>query len=175
MAASTAPLLTDWLAVGASSLTMLAAFSALIIAWKAPKAAARWADRYRSESEKANEREKLRTNVFISLMKCRSQLVHQDALAALNLLDVAFAEDKPVRDAYRSFIEATGESPSNYTKILERYYVIIEKVAQAVGMSDQISTFDVRGGYYPTVLGKFDEAAIADAEEKIARRQKAPK
>ncbi len=166
------PLLTDWLAVLAATLTMVAAFTAVYFASRAPKAAAKWAEAYRIQSEKAVEREKLRMNVFVSLMKCRSQLLHQDALAALNLLDVAFVEDKPVRDAYKSFIEATGEDPSSYTKILERYYVVIEKVAHAVGMSNHINAFDVRAGYYPNVLGKFDEAAIIEAEEKIARNNK---
>lgn len=168
------PLITDWLTATAAVFTFFTASAALFVAAKAPKKAAEWADTYRRQSEQAAEREKLRTQVFVYLMKCRSQLLHADAIAALNLVDVAFSDVPAVREAYKSFIEATLEDPSNPAKIIERYHVLIDKVSQAVGMSDQISVSDIRSGYYPLALGKLDEAAIADAETKIANAKKKP-
>lgn len=168
------PLVTDWLAAGASVVTFFTAAAALYVAAKAPKKAAEWAETYRRQSEQAAERERLRTQVFVSLMKCRSQLLHPDALAALNLVDVAFSDVPSVREAYRSFHEATLEDPSIPEKIIERYHVLIDKVSQAVGMSDQITVSDIRSGYYPAAVGKLDEAALADAEVKIASAKKKP-
>lgn len=98
------PLLTDWLNVIAASLTMVAAFSAIFIAYKAPK--------------------------------------------------------------------ATKEEPAYDTRITERYYVIIERVSQSIGMSDKISDSDIRSGYYPRVLVQLNAAAIADAEEKLSKKPK---
>ncbi|RNJ63853.1 MAG: hypothetical protein EDM03_05670 [Porphyrobacter sp. IPPAS B-1204] len=168
------PLITDWLTAGAALCTLLTAVVAVYFAAKAPKKAAEWAEKYRRQSEQASEREKLRMQVFVALMKCRSQLLHQDALAALNLVDVAFSDVPAVREAYRSFHDATGEDPSSAEKIIERYHALIDKVSQAVGMADQISVSDIRAGYYPLALGRLDEAALAEAEAKIANAKTKP-
>lgn len=161
----------SWVQAGAALLTMLAAFAALLIARKAPRLAAEWGERLRTESEKHAERHKLKMTIFIALMKCRAQILHVDAIAALNLIDVAFVDSTDVRTAYRSFMEAANCDPSQPTTIIERYYVIIEKIAHELGLADRITVFDVRAGYYPIALGRLDEAALAEAEEKIARKQ----
>ncbi|MGE8136015.1 hypothetical protein ACQKO5_20635 [Novosphingobium subterraneum] len=41
-------------------------------------------------------------------------------------------------------------------------------MAIAVGLGDKIDRFDIESDYYPKASGKLDEAAIADAERKIA-------
>lgn len=171
------PNITDWLTAGAALCTLLTAVVAVYLAALAPKKAAEWAETYRRQSEQASERERLRMHVFVLLMKCRSQILHQDALTAVNLVDVAFSDVPSVRAAYRSFHEATGEDPSSPEKIIERYHVLIDKVSQAVGMSEQISVSDIRSGYYPVALGRLDEAALAEAEAKIAfsKNKKPPK
>lgn len=164
------PTITDWLQLGAASLTMLAAFAAVVIAKRAPKLAAEWAEKYRRQSEQASDKERLQMHVFVSLMKCRAQILHSEAISALNLIDAAFVDNVQVRAAYRSFIEATEEVPSNAVRIVERYHAVIEKVAGAVGFAELIGPHDVRLGYYPLVLGRLDEATLAQAEETIARR-----
>ena len=166
------PNLADWIQACAAVFTMLAAFTALWIASKAPRAAAGWAEKYRKQSEQATEAERLRMNVFVALMKCRSQILHVDAIAALNVLDVAFHDHPQVRNSYRFFIEATNETPSQPVKIVERYHAVIEKVAQAVGLADAFSPSDMQAGYYPMALGKLNEAALAKAEEQLAKKSK---
>lgn len=168
------PNITDWLTAIAAISTFFTAIAAVFIAANAPKKAAEWAETYRKQSEKSSERERLRSHVFMLFMKCRSQLLHQDALTALNLVDVAFSDVPAVRAAYRSFLEATNEEPSSPEKIIERYHALIDKVAQAVGMAESISVSDIRSGYYPVGLGKMDQAALAEAEAKIAASQKKP-
>jgi hypothetical protein len=66
-------------------------------------------------------------------MKCRAQILHADAITALNLIDVAFVDSGDVRTAYRSFLEATAMEPTPATTIIERYHVIIEKIARKLG------------------------------------------
>lgn len=120
-------------------LTMIAAFVAVVIAIRAPRSADEWADRLRVQTEAASEKQKLKMLVFVSLMKCRAQILHADAIAALNLIDVAFSDHIDVRNAYRSFLEATTLEPAQPLVIVERYHTIIEKIAIAVGMSAEIS------------------------------------
>lgn len=163
------PMTTDWIQAGAALLTMIAAIAALVIAAKAPRLAAAFAEKYRRESAAEEERQKMRMLVFFSLMKHRVEVLAPDARAAINLVDVAFSDVEDVRDARRLFIQATVAQPYSATAIIERYHAIIEAVARALGY-DSIKGFDVRTGYYPEGVGKLDEAALVEAEEKIARR-----
>ncbi len=163
------PTTTDWIQAGASLLTMLAAIVALIIASKAPRLAAIFADQYRKQSAAEEDRQKLRLAVVSALMKHRTEILAPDARAAINLVDLAFADQIEVRNARRLFIEATLAQQSNPTAIVERYHSLIEATVRALGLNE-ITGFDVRSGYYPDAILKLDLAAVADAEEKLARR-----
>lgn len=171
------PVITDWIQAGASVLTMLAAVAALVIASKAPKLAAQFAEQFRSRSATSEVVWRFQLQVFTALMAHRSEIMHPEARSAINTVDVAFAGFSEVRNARRLFIEATVAQPFDSTAIVERYHGLIEAVARALNLTDAISGFDVRAGYYPEAVAKLDAAAIADAEEKLARRaaQEAPK
>jgi hypothetical protein len=159
--------ITDWIQAGSSVLTMLAATAALIIASKAPRLAAKFAEEYRRQHAAQEEKQKLRLNVFLTLMRYRAELLAADARAAINLVDVAFDDQPEVRSARALFMEAAGQEPSVPTTIVERYHALIEAVARSLQLP--IDGKDVRLGYYPRAAGRLDEAAIADAEEKIAK------
>ena len=162
------PHVTDWIQAAAAALTMLAAFAALIIAIKAPRWAAKFAEEYRSQNAVIERVELLRLTVLTALLKNRSELLHPDARAAINLVDLAFPRDSGVRNARDLFIRASIESDA--TNIVERYHALIEAVVRAMNFSQHLTGFDVRAGYYPEAIQRLDAAAIADAEEKIARR-----
>lgn len=163
------PQLTDWIQAFAASVTMIAAIAALIIASKAPRLAAKFAEDYRRQSAVEDELKRFRALIFQSLMKHRHpyEIFAQDARAAINLIDVAFADDLDVRAARRSFIEAT-ERPNEGEPIEVRYHALIAAVSKAMGFSDRISDLDVRNGYYPTALGTMDQAAVREAAARLA-------
>ncbi|WP_334655698.1 DUF6680 family protein [Sphingomonas panaciterrae] len=149
---------------------MVAAIAALVIAWRAPKMAAEFAERLRAQNQATEELQRFQMNVFATLMRCRAEILNPEARAAINSVDVAFAAHAEVRDARRLFFEAVSQQPVNSERIIERYHGLIETVARALGLGSIITGFDVRAGYYPTAIGRLDEAALAEAEEKIARR-----
>ena len=66
--------MTDWIIAGASLITAFVAIGAYRVAKAAPKAAAKFADEFRSDSIVREERQRLRTNVLISLLRGRRQL-----------------------------------------------------------------------------------------------------
>jgi hypothetical protein len=165
--------LTDWIQAISSALTMLAALTALRIAAKAPHAAAQFAEQFRRESAAADQKQQLRMHVLLNLVKCRNEIMHHDARAAINMVDVAFEDVPGVVDARRLFIEASKRQPFDAVLMIERYHALIICVARAMGVSETLSGQDFRDGYYPEALGKIDEAAIIDAEEKIARARAA--
>ena len=162
------PHFTDWIQAAAALLTMLAAFAALIIAAKAPRWAAKFAEEYRQQNAAKEELQRFRMGVFSTLMAHRSEILAREARTAINLVDVAFAGVPGVRSARRLFIDATTSGSS--TNIVERYHALIEAVAREMDASEHLDGFDVRLGYYPIAAGKIDEAALIEAEEKIAKR-----
>jgi hypothetical protein len=88
-------------------LTFLTAiFSAIATAfaaaapWYAPRAAAKLAESLRPGAERDAERQKLKVNVFVTLMQERSQVYSDNGVRALNLIDVVFNESRPVREAW---------------------------------------------------------------------------
>ncbi len=160
----------EWVQAIASIATLGTAGAALKIALDGPRRSARFAEEYRALSKEADDRRAMRVGVFATLMRCRSQMLHVDAVTALNLVDVAFIDAPNVRESWRHFLVAAGAKPFNATALIERYHGIIHAIAREMKLSDSISLTDVQAAYYPEAFGTMDEAALADAEEKLARR-----
>jgi hypothetical protein len=144
----------------------LAAIVAAWIASRVPK----WAEELRLASRRAEQQTDLQRIVLISLMKGRSAMLHQDTLAAINLLDVAFIDSPDVRAARLNFMQAAGSEPFSSERLVERFHALIIAVVRDMGLSAKITPADIQMGYYPRAMGRLDEAALAEAEEKIARR-----
>ncbi|ODP39355.1 hypothetical protein BFL28_11140 [Sphingomonas turrisvirgatae] len=157
----------------ASVLTMLAAVAALIIAKRAPKQAARFAEQFRSASAEIEQRRGLQMTVFMALMKCRRELLNQDARGAVNVCDVAFADHPEVLNARRLFLEATLTPGTDAVLTVERYHSLTEAVGRALGYTDRLTAQDMRTGWYPDALYMIDQASIQDAQDKLARREAA--
>lgn len=157
-----------WVQAIAGVLTFL---SALVAAWIAAQVP-RWSEEHRAQARSAEQIADLQRNVLIALMKGRSAIVHQDTLAAINLIDVAFLSSLDVRAARRNFMEAANLQPFSPERLVERFYALIVAVVREMGLSAEITPSDIQQGYYPVGLGRLDEAAFADAEAKLARRKK---
>lgn len=160
----------EWVSAAAALLTFGAAAAALVVAWRAPKMAAEFAETLRRQNQATDELQRFQMNVFVTLMRCRAEILNPEARAAINVVDVAFPRNEGVRNARRLFLEAAAVPDGPPERTVERYHALIEAVARATDLSSQISGFDVRAGYYPEGVSKLDQAALADAEEKIARR-----
>jgi hypothetical protein len=162
------PTITDWVQAIASVFTLAAAIAAVVIATKAPRLAAEFAEEFRRQNSKTDERDRLRFHVLLMLVRGRKQLLHQDTISALNIVDVAFSDVPSVRGAHRLFVHATTSKTNE--EIVQAYHELTVEAARAIGLGDELSRADMLNGYYPIGLGQLDEAALAEAEEKIARR-----
>jgi len=162
------PTITDFVQAGAAVLTMIAAFAALFVAIKAPKWAASYAESFRREHAKIDERDRLRMHTLLMLVRGRKQILHPDTVTALNIVDLAFSDEFAVRDAHRSFIRATNGGTSE--QIVTNYYALVLAAARSVGLGEHFLSDDLHNGYYPEGLGKLDEAALAEAEQKLAAK-----
>lgn len=159
----------DWVQALAAIFTLLAALAALVIAAKAPRLAARYAEEYRRETAAADELRSLQTNVFRALMKGRKEILALDTRAAINLVEAAFPDESRVRNARRMFTKAADAKPFDAEAFVVAFLDLVQEVSIAVGLGDKIDRFDIESGYYPEALGKLDEAAIVDAELKLSK------
>lgn len=162
--------LPEWIQAGAAVATLLAALAALVVAAKAPRMAAQFAEQYRRETARDEDRQRLRIGIFTALMRGRRAMLHPDTVAALNLIDVGFIDSQDVRDAWRSFVVASETEPYEAVRQVERFHALIAAVAREVGFAEHLRSDDIRLGYYPLGQGKLDQAAFEQAEETIARR-----
>lgn len=156
-----------WLQAIAALLTMVAAVAAAIIAAKAPERAAHFAEKRRADMAKEEDRRRFQYQILQALMKGRRSLLHADTIAALNLVDLAFHDAPRVRSAYRLFISTSVDGDAE--TLLQRYLDLLREVSTAVGMGEALHEDDFRLGYYPNALVRLDEAALADAEAKLAK------
>ena len=162
------PMATDWIQAGASTLTLGAAIVAAVIAARAPKQAAQYAERYRRETARLDEQAAFQTYIFRALMKGRSEIANVDSRAAINLVEAAFPNDAAVRTAKRLFTRAADAQPFDAERLARCYLDLIAAVANAVDLGDVIDRADIEAGYYPVGLGKLDAAALLEAEKKLA-------
>jgi hypothetical protein len=149
---------------------MGAAIIALIIAAKAPRLAAKFAEEYRSQNAAREDIQRLQLHVFLQLMAHRAELANPLARQAVNAVDVVFAGNSDVRTARHMFMAAVSDRPVKSELIVERYHSMIEAVARAMAVgTNVIGPIDIRMGYYPEAAAQLDMPALAEAEEKIAR------
>lgn len=149
--------------------TFLAACVAVWATFRAPRLAAEFAESLRAMSQKREEERRLKLWIFSMLMQHRRSIAHNDAVSALNLIDVVYRDSKDVRDAWRSFLKATDERPSSAEKIVERYHAILGKMAGSLGLGDTIAIDDIHASYYPDALGQQSEAQYLELQEKLKR------
>lgn len=157
-----------WVQAIAGALTFLTALVAAWIASQVPK----WSEAHRARARPAEQLLDFQRGVLIALMKGRSAIAHPDTLTAINLLDVAFVASPDVRAARRNFMEAANADPFSAERLVERFHAIIVAVVREMGLSAAITPADIQQGYYPIALGKIDEAALVDAEIKLAKRKR---
>src|SRR5687767_8412972 len=101
---------------------MMAAVIAVIIAAKAPRWAAKFAEDYRRQNAATDEAYKLQFQVFLQLMAHRAELASINARQAVNAVDVIFASNTDVRNARQMFMAAVNAQPTDGRLIVERYH-----------------------------------------------------
>jgi hypothetical protein len=124
---------------------------------------------------RANERaDKVR--ILGILLSLRHQPLSADTVRSLNLIDVAFAKDRPVREAWSRYYATLNDASLNAlpgpTIREEKRRDLILEIARAVGLASHISTADVLRAYGPTFVAKQDELTMLDVDIRLADARK---
>jgi hypothetical protein len=160
------------------SLALLAAvFSAVATAfaafatWRAPITAAKLAETLRRDGERNDERRRQKLNIFSTLMQERAQIYSENAVRALNLIDVVFNESREVREAWSELFLAFQLKPYLQHVVDERLRKLLAEVANDIGLFDKLRTDDLGRVYYPIVLQQQQFIEYMQRQEILARLQ----
>jgi hypothetical protein len=166
---------TDEVQLFAAGASAVAAIAAAVAAWRGPMAAAKLAEHLRQRSESASESRRIRLGILQSLMQERAALYSVEGVRALNLIDVAFAENKGVRDAWAELHQAF--TPPLIPHVIdERTRKLLREIAADLGLSDQLRPDDLGRVYNPNAVQKqrLLEELKLDAALKEMAGQTAP-
>lgn len=100
--------------------------------------------------------------VFETLMMYRiPDILHfKENVHALNSIDIAFYDDKKVRNAYKDFINETDKTKEMNPNIQDKHLRLLEEMAKSLGLK-KICWEDIKHPYYPigySTLLKDEEA-----------------
>ena len=146
----------EWLNASsiAASLSAVAAIAAALAAWRAPISAARLAEILRGQAQDAQEVRRIKLNVFGAVMQDRAEIWSEDAVRALNLLDIAFIDSREVRACWSELHQALNTSPPPPHVIDERIRRLLKAMATDLGLANELRPDDFARVYFPIALSK---------------------
>jgi len=135
----------------AAVLTFLAACVAVFATLKAPQRAARLAEDLRVQNEKAEAGHREKYRIFRVLMEHRGRNISAlEPVNALNMIDVAFHDDRPVRDAFANLLRFAN-GPEFAHQRIAAYLDIVVAMAKVLGFSAKVAKTEIDRGYYPAI------------------------
>jgi uncharacterized protein DUF6680 len=154
--------LTLLIAIFSAIATGFAAFAT----WYAPKAAAKLAEALRRDSERAQQRQNHKLQIFATLMQERAAIYSENGVRALNLIDVAFSDARKVREAWAELFLIFSSNPIPAHVLEERLRKLLIAMAEDIGIGEGIRTDDIGRVYSPTAIAQ--ERLIRDLQRQQA-------
>ena len=103
--------------------------------------------------ERRRERERLKLLVFGTLIQTRHDPVSPEAVKHLNLIDLIFADDRGVRDAWSQYYAVLSDgrlqNDAGFAIRDDRKVNLLRVMAESMGYGTQISTSDLLRTYVP--------------------------
>ena len=115
-----------------------------------------------------SERRKDKMQIFKVLMTSRGYSWTLDSVHALNTIDIVFADDKKVRDAWKDLLDkyrVVAPDEMQLDKIKQAQFKLLEMIAASLGYKRQITWETIQNPYIPQ--------GMADQMASLSRSQKA--
>lgn len=99
------------------------------------------------------EKRKDKMQIFKTLMTSRIYGWTVESVHALNVIDIIFAEDKVVRNAWKDLSDkynVANPDQHHLKKIEQAQYKLIEAIANSLGYKDKITWETIQSPYIPT-------------------------
>jgi hypothetical protein len=111
------------------------------------------------------ERRRIQHEVFSTLVRYRGQILHADAVAAINMIDLVFMDAPEVRGARQQYMEVINKRATLELR-RERFYKIVEAMARYLKVSHGLSAKDIENAWYPEFIGKSVDVMLDEIEQK---------
>jgi hypothetical protein len=109
------------------------------------------------------------------LLSLRHSPLTVDAVKPLNMIDVVFADDREVREAWSRYFAALSDSrnqnPAGWAQWEEKKRDLILAMARSVGLGKEITTSDVLRTYQPNFVGKQERLSMLDTDIRLAQAE----
>jgi hypothetical protein len=92
--------MSDYYGIATAVFSAVATGFTAFATWQAPRAAAKLSESLRRDAEKAQERQRSKLQIFVTLMQERAAIYSETAVKSLNLIDVVFSDSREVCDAW---------------------------------------------------------------------------
>ena len=93
--------------------------------------------------------------IFKTLMTARIYGWTVESVHALNVIDIVFAEDEKVREAWKDLNDkyhVTNPDNQHLKKIEQAQYRLLEAIANSLGYKDKITWETIQNPYIPEIL-----------------------
>jgi len=158
--------MNDKIALLSAVFSAIATGLAALATWRAPVSAARLAEQLRRDGERGAERQKQKMWVFAMLMQERADVSSDNAVRALNSIDVVFNDSREVRDTWSELFGAFGMKPLVQHLVDERLRRLLSAMARDIGLADGLRNDDLGRVYMPVVQAQ--ERFIKDMQRQQA-------
>lgn len=146
--------MNDSLALTAAIFSAIATALAAFATWQAPRAAAKLSETLRREGERAQERQKSKLQVFSTIMQERAAVYSEEAVRALNLIDVVFIDLRKVRESWAELFLTFNLKPIPEHVLEERLRKLLISMAEDIGIGNNLRVDDIGRIYSPTAIAQ---------------------
>lgn len=155
-------------ATAAALLSAVAALAAAFATWQGPRSAAMLAERIRKDTEQANERRRMKLQVFSTLMQERATIASIESVRMLNSIDFVFYDAPRVREAWADLFSIFHTSEIPHTQLREeKLRGLLKEMGADIGLSDTLKVDDIARIYYPNALAREEEVRMWQQEQAI--------
>lgn len=109
------------------------------------------------------EKRKDKQRIFQTLMTARIYGWTREGVEALNIIDVVFADDMNVRNAWKDLYDkycVTNADSQHIEKIKRAHFKLLEEIANSLGYKDKITWETIQSVYIPQEMAKQLEAQV---------------
>lgn len=155
----------EWLsenpATVAAFLSACAALLSVVATWQGPRSAAKLSEKIRKDTERENERRRMKLQVFSTLMQERATIASLDSVRMLNSIDFVFSDSSRVREAWADLFAIFHTSEAPHPQLREdKLRVLLKEMGADIGLSDLLKVDDIARIYYPNALAQEEELQI---------------
>jgi hypothetical protein len=101
------------------------------------------------------EKRKDKMQIFKTLMTSRIYGWTQESVYCMNIIDIVFADDKKVRDAWKDLYDkycVRNPDETQLRKIQNAQYKLLETMAKSLGYKDKVTWETIQNPYVPNGL-----------------------